>query len=239
MKKTSPSKSPPHISKVSSNTKVVAFIHAKGSSERIKNKNQQLLGKSPLFVHGITNALGASRVNEVIIDSDDDFILSVGEKCGATPLKRPNNLANNQTEGNALARWAASQRPQDDIYVQVMCTSPFLKPETIDKAIQIIEEENVSSVVSTYRQVLYIWEHGKPIHLLPDGSVPNSRLVEPYEYETQGLYVTTMESIKRTGARMDPDSHKSLPVSLIESIDIDTEEELAFARALFNGLYGL
>ncbi len=215
---------------------VIVFIHAKGNSDRVECKNKQKIGEYPLFVHSILSAKKCNNVNEVIIDSDDDWILKTGCEYGATPIKRPVELATNKTEGNALARWGVSQRPSSDIYVQLMCTSPFLKSSTIENAIKIIQNENINSVVTTYRQVLYMWKDGNPIHLLPDGNVPNSRLIEPYEYETTGLYASTTDSVKRTGCRMDPNSHKSLAVSLIEAIDINTEEELEFARLIYRSL---
>ena len=32
--------------------------------------------------------------------------------------------------------------PDADIYVQLLCTSPFIKPETIDKAVKKLKESN-------------------------------------------------------------------------------------------------
>jgi len=68
--------------------KVVAFVHAKGSSERVPNKNQQILGDRPLFCHAIKIALSCKDIDTVVIDSENDQILSVGQAHGAIPLKR-------------------------------------------------------------------------------------------------------------------------------------------------------
>ena len=216
-----------------SGEEVVAFVQAKGTSERIPSKNKQTIGDRPLFAHAIRTALNANLVDEVVIDSEDDEILKEGEYYGATPLKRPAHLANNKTEGNSLISWAASQRSNSSIIVQLMCTSPFLKSETVDRAIQLIQNDGFNSAISTYKQVLYVWKDGKPTHLLPDGSVPNSRLVEPVEYETQGLYVIKTEIAQKHKFRTDPNSCGFVEVSLIETIDIDTPEELEFARIVW------
>lgn len=69
--------------------RVVAFVHAKGRSERVPSKNLRVLGDRPLFCHAIANALAAERVEHVVIDSDSDEILDIGKSYGATPLKRP------------------------------------------------------------------------------------------------------------------------------------------------------
>lgn len=42
--------------------KVVAFLPAKGSSERIKNKNMQLLDSKPLFLHTLEKLLSCDFI---------------------------------------------------------------------------------------------------------------------------------------------------------------------------------
>lgn len=53
-------------------SEIIAFVHAKGSSERVPNKNLRLLGDLPLFCHAIAIAIAATRVTRVVIDSDSD-----------------------------------------------------------------------------------------------------------------------------------------------------------------------
>ena len=216
--------------------KVVAFVQAKGTSERVPSKNKQILGDRPLFGHAIRNAKNAKLVDEVVIDSEDEEILKTGEIYGATPLKRPIELASNKSEGNAMMTWAASQRPDAEIIMQVMSTSPFIKSSTIDRSINMIKNLGINSVVSVYKQVLYVWKEGSPTHLLPDGRVPNSRFVKPTIYETTGLYVIKTESVKINKWRTDPNSCGFVEVSIIEAIDIDTPDELEFARIVYRGL---
>lgn len=67
--------------------RVVAFVHAKGSSERVPGKNLAILGDRPLFTHAIAVARAAAAVDEVVIDSDSEAILSLGAAHGATPLR--------------------------------------------------------------------------------------------------------------------------------------------------------
>ena len=87
---------------------IIAFVHAKGVSERVRNKNIRLLGDRPLFCHAIKNASESSLVTKVVIDSDSDEILSIGKQQGAIPLKRPAELANNKTTGDDLMYWQVS-----------------------------------------------------------------------------------------------------------------------------------
>src|SRR5438094_7225300 len=98
---------------------VVAFVHAKGKSERVPSKNLRLLGDRPLFCHALANARAARLVDRVVIDSDSDEILSIGAAHGAEALKRPASLATNRTTGDDLALWQARSAPGAEIVLQV------------------------------------------------------------------------------------------------------------------------
>lgn len=154
---------------------VVAFVHAKGTSSRVPNKNMRLLGGIPLFCHAIKNARESKLVDVVVIDSDNDEILKIGEEFGALPIKRPNVLATNLATGDDLAYWQASNAPKSKIVLQVIPTAPFLKPKTIDTAISmLLDEPKIDSVAGVYEESLYTWENGRPSYYNPDGSIPNS-----------------------------------------------------------------
>ena len=86
---------------------IVAFVHAKSSSDRVPEKNLRCLGDKPLFCHAILNALNSELPTKVVIDSDSDEILAIGQEYGALPLKRPVELATNQVTGDDLAYWQA------------------------------------------------------------------------------------------------------------------------------------
>ena len=51
-------------------------------------------------------------------------------------------LANNKTDGYQMFMNEIRSYPDADIYVQLLCTSPFIKPETIDKAVKKLKESN-------------------------------------------------------------------------------------------------
>src|SRR5690606_15526175 len=121
--------------------RVVAFVHAKGTSERVPNKNLRQLGDRPLFCHAIRNALAARRVDRVVIDSDSPEILAIGEAHGAVPLRRPPELATNRASGDTLAYHQASSHADSTIVLQVIPTAPFLEPASIDRAIEMLEAE--------------------------------------------------------------------------------------------------
>jgi len=218
------------------NEAVVAFVHAKGTSDRVPGKNLRLLGDCPLFCHAIAAAREASLVDRVVIDSDCDEILRVGAAHGAVPLKRSPSLATNRTTGDDLACWQASSYPDSQIVLQVVPTSPFLKPESVDRAVALLREESVDSVVGVFSDVFYLWKDGRPAYFRPDGSIPNSFEIEPLVYETTGLYVNRTEFVLRHRKRVNPASCVLLGLSRLEAVDINTEEDFNFAEIVWKGI---
>jgi len=217
--------------------KVVAIVHAKGSSERVPNKNQRMLGDRPLFCHAINIAMMCRDIDEVVIDSENDQILRVGQTHGAIPLKRPTELATNLATGDNLALWQASNYPDSEIILQVIPTAPFLKPETLSRAIEMVRELGVDSVVAVCKDVFYHWTSaGKPAYYRENGTIPNSADMNPVIYETTGLYVNKTAAVLRTKKRLNPQACRPLFVSKLEAIDINTSEDFNFAEIVWRGL---
>lgn len=216
---------------------IVGFVHAKVSSERVPGKNLRILGDKPLFCHAIMNALESQLISIVVIDSESDEILKIGEDFGAVRLKRPKELATNFATGDDLAYWQASNYNQSEIIVQVVPTSPFLLPSTIDRAIHIIHEMNVDSVVGMFSEVFYEWTNGRPIYFQADGRIPNSFEKEPIIYETTGLYVIRTDFVLKHKKRLNPESCAQCFLSRLESVDINTPEDFDFAEIVWRGLH--
>lgn len=218
--------------------RVVAFVHAKGSSTRVPGKNLRVLGDRPLFCHAIAIARGARHVDQVVIDSDCDAILAIGAEHGARALKRPAHLATNLATGDDLACWQASKAFGAEFVLQVVPTAPFLSPASVDRAVDMLREHGVDSVVGCRREALYLWRDGRPGYFREDGSIPNSFDMEPLTWETTGLYANRTAAVLRQGKRMNPDSCLPLILDPIEAIDINTPEDFALAEALWRGLHG-
>jgi hypothetical protein len=103
---------------------VVAFVPAKGSSERIENKNAKLLDGRPLVVHTLDRLLKCQNVDEVYLDTESDEIARLARHLPVKIMQRNRFLASNGTDGHAL--FMNEVRHADaDIYVQALCTAPF------------------------------------------------------------------------------------------------------------------
>lgn len=214
-------------------TKVVAFLPAKGSSERVPNKNLQLLDGKPLFLYTLEKLLASGCFDEVYLDSESSEILRLASYLPCQKLLRDPALATNATDGHALFMQEID-KVQADIYVQVLCTSPFIRPETIRRGIDIlIDDPTYDSVVLVRREKLYQWKDGQPAY--GRERIPNSTDLEDTIVETMGLYMMRADAAQSTRRRFG-DRPYLLKASPIESIDVNTPEDLDLAHHVAAGI---
>ena len=215
---------------------ITAFIHAKGTSERFSGKNMKTLGDKPLFCHAIQKALYSSLVTRVIIDSDSNKILDIGEDYGAIALKRPKELADNRTTGDDLAFWQSKCYPDSDIMLHVVPTSPFILPSSIDAAIKLLIDKSVDSVAGVFKDTFYEWKDNTPTYFDENMRIPNSFDLTPIVYETMGLCVMRTKYVLKHKKRINPYNCAPYYLSKIEAIDINTAEDFEFAEIVWHGL---
>ena len=55
--------------------RVVAFLPAKGNSDRVKNKNLRLLDGKPLFLHTLEKLINFDLFDDVYLDTESDEII--------------------------------------------------------------------------------------------------------------------------------------------------------------------
>ena len=211
---------------------IIGIVPAKGSSERVKCKNKQKLGDYALFVHAIRKLQVIPYIDKVVIDSDDNEILKIGKRHGAIPLKRPKHLADNKTDGNQLMHWEAKNFKDSDIIVQLLPTSPFINPTTFLQGIIACKSYRANSALTVRVEPLYIIKK----HRYYGKVIDNSNKMKPTIYETTGLYISKTKFILKNKLRTDFNNCAYLPVSKIEAVDINTEEDLQFARLVYEGL---
>jgi len=215
--------------------RVVAFVPSKGTSNRVKNKNIRLLGDKPLFLHILDTLLSCYTIDEVYLDTESQEVFDLAKGRDHKELIRPVELASNRTDGNQLLLYEASQVTEADIYVQALPTAPFLSVDTIDKAVfALIKSREYDSVFAATRNKLYLWdESGKPINYDPQ-NIPNSFELPDTIIEAMSLYAIRREALLQKKTRIGERPY-ILPVPLIESIDINTEEDFKLVEIIYKG----
>lgn len=196
-------------------------------------KNLADLGGVPLFVHAVRAAQGVAGIARVVVDSDSDTILATASQYGAHTLKRPAKLATNATTGDDLAYWQATAIPDADWLVQVVPTSPFIRPETITRALSREVVQGFDTITGLRSGTFYFWERGTPAYV----GLPNSQDLPAVYWETTGLYLFRRAFALEYRRRVSRSNGGSILLSAIEALDINTEDDLEFARIVWRGLH--
>lgn len=214
--------------------KVYAFVPAKGNSERVENKNKRILNGEMLYVKALKTLLQCKEIDKVFLDTESEEMYELVDYLPIEFMKRSPDLASNKTDGHKMFLNEVNSYPGADIYVQLLCTSPFVKPSTIDNAIKFLKENpQYDSSILMKKDKFYLWENGKPLYDI--NHIPNSVDLSETIIESMGLYISTRESAIKTNRRYGDNPH-FVYGELEELIDINTPEDLLFAQTFANGL---
>lgn len=213
--------------------KVAAFLPAKGSSARIPNKNTMLLDGEPMFLRSLKKLASCPSIDEVYLDTESREIEDLASEVRCTVLRRDPALASNATDGNKLFL-NECEKTDADICVQLLGTSPFIKPETIEKAIGILKTENrYDSVVAVRKEKQYRWHEGRPVYDIQH--IPNSVDLEDSVIESMGLYVMRRDAALSTQRRIG-NAPYLLELEPLETIDVNWPKDFELAHLIAVGM---
>ena len=214
--------------------KVVAFLPAKGSSERIKSKNTKLLDGKPLFLYTLEKLVSCEFIDEVYLDSESDEILNYAPYLNYIPMKRDPKLANNKTDGNVMF-YNEVKQVEADIYIQILGTSPFIKNDTIKRGIDILKENSeYDSVVLVKREKQYTWNEISPNYDM--NHIPNSKDLPDTIIETMGLYIVRAETAHNVKKRIGNHPYL-LEADAVEAIDVNYQDDFSHAEYVARGIH--
>ncbi|MBJ6367897.1 RraA family protein [Snuella sedimenti] len=215
--------------------KIVAFLPAKGNSDRIENKNVKILDGKPLFLRQLEKLVACDFIDEVYLDTESDFIIDLASEVDCRILRRDPALASNVIDGHKLFYNEVSQ-VEADVYIQLLATSPFIKIETIKKGLDILtQNESYDSVVLIKKEKQYTWNPKTFKTNYDIDNIPNSYELPDTILETMGLYMVKNRTAhtlkKRIGVK--PFLLEAEP---IEAIDVNYPKDFILANYIAAGI---
>ena len=143
--------------------KTVALVPIKMNNERVPGKNTKLLCDGTPLIQMILRALkGASEVDEIYVycsnEQIKDYIIP-----GVNYLKRDEKYDTAQADVNDMFR-TFSLTVSADIYVLAHATAPFLKSESINKAVQAVKTGEYDSAIAVRKMQEFLWHDGKAVN---------------------------------------------------------------------------
>ena len=188
--------------------RVVAFIPVRGGSKSIPGKNIRLLAGQPLLHWTCRAALGAHTVSQTFVCTDSDDIAAVARQIVDAKLavigRSPETATDTATTESALLEFARATA--FDVVVLVQATSPLLRSDDLDGALEKMEREGWDSILSVTREHRFRWEQDKDGAARPANYDPASRPRRQdwggEMFENGAFYITRRSALLDSGCRV-------------------------------------
>lgn len=226
--------------------KLPALITARGGSKRLPRKNILPFAGKPLIAWTIEQARASSRVERILVSTDDNEIAEISKQWGVEVIQRPTELATDTATSFDVLIHALDMLKHEGYdpprIVLLQPTSPLRTSMDIDQAIQQSDDQEGAMVVGVceLNNPAAAWsfteEDGKLIPLLGWGVLTKRSQDVPKLWIPNGaVYVLPTVEVRRRGRIYGPPllSHR-MPQE--RSIDIDTKEEFEEAELRFKNI---
>jgi len=224
---------------------ILGIIPARGGSKGILRKNLALIGDKPLIAFTIDEAL-KSKLDTVIVSSDDDEIIKIAKKFGAiVPFKRPFELALDKSTSIDVAIHGLREMEKINnieysgiMYLQP--TTPFRSYKDIDESLMLLKNDSSANSVISVTDVHGF--HPARMKFIDNGLLIDPSFAEKKENQNRqeltpmyirngAIYLTKKETLLKKSFK----GKKCLAhiMSSYKSINIDTILDLEYARWIY------
>lgn len=219
---------------------VLTVIPARAGSRGVPGKNLAPVAGRSLVARAIDSARAVPSITDVAVSSDGDEILEAAVAAGAVPLRRPGDLAGDLASSesalqHALDQWEAEGRISPEVLVFVQCTSPFIDPEALGRAVDRVVAGDADVVFSAAPFHGFVWRFDANGQLRGANHDERVRLRrqdrEPEYLETGAFYVMRVDGFRRHAHRFFGRVHPEV-VDPRWAIEVDDPGDLALARLM-------
>ena len=207
--------------------KVACYVPIKLNNQRLPGKNIKLLNGKPLCEYLFSTLCQVNNIDEKYVFCSDPAIIPYMPS-GLTFLRRDERLNGPEVKNLEIIE-AFVKQVDADIYMLAHVTSPFLKQESMQTAIDKVINGGYDSALSVVEIRSHCWYEKKPLNFDPQ-NVANTQELEPILSESVGFYIFRKEVFTEKRQRTGNNPYLHL-VDAIEGIDIDTEEDFYMAEA--------
>ena len=208
--------------------KTVAFVPIRLNSKRVAGKNLKMLGDKPLMCYILDTLTKVKDIDEVYVYCSQEKIKEY-LPAGVKFLKRPEFLDRDETLGKEIYE-EFTKTIDADVYVLAHTTSPFMKVETVENALNKIINEGYDSAFSCEKIQTFTWYNGKPLNY-DLKEIPRTQTIEPVYVETSAFFMFKRDVWKIHKQRIGFKPYFAL-VDKLEGVDIDWPEDFEFAEKI-------
>ncbi|EAK9868516.1 acylneuraminate cytidylyltransferase family protein [Campylobacter lari] len=215
----------------------LAIIPARAGSKGIKNKNLIPLNNKPLLYYTIKAAKNSKYIDKIVLSSDGDEILEYGKTQGVDVLKRPKELALDDTTSDKVVLHTLGFYKDYENIILLQPTSPLRTNMHIDEAFLKFKNENSNALISVIEydnKILkaFIEENGNLKGICNDEYpfIPRQKL--PKTYMSNGAIYIVKSNLFLNNQTFLQEKTSYYIMDEKSSLDIDTIEDLKKANEL-------
>ena len=212
----------------------ILIIPARGGSKGIPKKNLKTVNGISLVERALRTAL-KSKVDQVIVSTDDQEISKIANKFGAVlhirSSENSEDIASTESVVLEVIDKFESNWPRDSVVGFLQATSPFVSSKTINECFDLAEQGYSSFSAKNFHG--FVWEKiGKwtpvnhPLENRPRRQELNQKVVE-----TGAIYCFPLQQFKEKKYRFCSEP-KPVLVDNTTGIEIDESSELELANLL-------
>jgi len=221
---------------------ILGLIPARGGSKGVHKKNIRLVDNKPLIHYAIECGQQSKLLNKLVVDTDSDEIEDVAASTGVTILKRPAELAQDESSVVDVALRVLQQLEQEqlaiDILVLLQPTSPIRTSKNIDETIELLlsnpSADAVISVVAmedTHPARMYQVNGNELVPLHPKLETKRRQDLAPVYYRNGCIYAIRVDALK-SGKSFMPEKKLAYVMPSNWLANIDDERDLILTEAL-------
>ena len=215
--------------------KLVAVVPIRKGSQRVKNKNIRLFAGKNLLQHKIETLKKLNFIDDIIVNTDSEDAISIAKKLDVNFFERDPYFASSQCLNSDFWKNIADNTKSEYIMF-TNCTSPLIKLNTYENILKIFNDIFTKSKFDSLNTVTeikeFLFENGKPINFKLN-ETPNSQNLPDIVKLNFAINILKTEkmSSEKSLIGKNPYLYK---LDEIESLDINSEYEFAFAEYLFD-----
>jgi CMP-N-acetylneuraminic acid synthetase len=221
---------------------ILGLIPARGGSKGVPKKNIRLVDGKPLIHYAIECGQQSKLLTMLLVDTDSDEIASISSSTGIAVLKRPAELAQDESSVVDVALRVVEQVEQEkgqiDILVLLQPTSPIRTGNNIDDAIELLlatpSADAVISVVAmedTHPARMYQVKGNELLPLHAELETKRRQDLEPVYYRNGCIYAIRVDALKKVKSFM-PTNKLAYIMPSKWLANIDDERDLIVTEAL-------
>lgn len=219
--------------------KILAIVPARGGSKGIPRKNMRLMRGKPLISYAIENALNSQFIDDVVVSSDSEEVLSfAGQFEGVLALDRSTDLACDAVTLDPVV-YDATIRAEEllgtvyDVVVTLQPTSPLLTVGVLDGALQSFLASEDDALISVVNSPHLSWERNREGRIVPAYSERLNRQQLPPNYLETGAFLLSRRGSVTTQGRLG-DRVGVFEVPESQAVDIDTKQDWIVCEAMLS-----